>query len=118
MPGQSPDLGRHHTDGPIPPRGRVIVADDDVLLREGVASLLTREGFEIIGQAGDGEELLGLVTELVPDIAIVDVRLPPPPKPGEPPPGPFGSRPPLEVSDTDAIYRHGVSSSSSYIPGR
>ncbi|MDN3351507.1 response regulator transcription factor [Actinomadura sp. DC4] len=77
MPGQRlPDVGRDD-DGPIPPRGRVIVADDDVLLREGLASLLTREGFEVLGQAGDGTRLLELVRQYVPDLAIVDVRMPP-----------------------------------------
>lgn len=53
------------------------MADDDVLLREGVASLLTREGYEIVGQAGDGAQLVELVREHVPDLAIVDVRMPP-----------------------------------------
>jgi DNA-binding NarL/FixJ family response regulator len=76
MAGQSPEIG-HHTYDPVPPRGRVIVADDDVLLREGVASLLAREGFEIVGQAGDGDQLLELAGEAAPDIAIVDVRMPP-----------------------------------------
>jgi DNA-binding NarL/FixJ family response regulator len=77
MAGQPPEGGQHNTDGPVPSRGRVIVADDDVLLREGMASLLTREGFEIVGQAGDGERLVELVRTLEPDIAIVDVRMPP-----------------------------------------
>jgi DNA-binding NarL/FixJ family response regulator len=76
MAGQSPETG-HDSDGPISPRGRVIVADDDVLLREGVASLLTSVGFEIVGQAGDGARLLELVQEHVPDLAIIDVRMPP-----------------------------------------
>ncbi len=56
---------------------RVIVADDDVLLREGLASLLQREGFDVVGQAGDGEELLALARELEPQVAIVDIRMPP-----------------------------------------
>jgi DNA-binding NarL/FixJ family response regulator len=56
---------------------RVIVADDDVLLREGLASLLEQAGFEVIGQAGDGSELLSLVRERRPDLAIVDIRMPP-----------------------------------------
>lgn len=76
MAGQSPEVGQQ-TDGPVPSRGRVIVADDDVLLREGVASLLTREGFEIVAQAGNGDTLIDLVAEFEPDIAIVDVRMPP-----------------------------------------
>jgi DNA-binding NarL/FixJ family response regulator len=56
---------------------RVIVADDDVLLREGVSSLLERGGYEVVGQAGDGPELMRLVRRLRPDIAVIDVRMPP-----------------------------------------
>ena len=56
---------------------RVVVADDDVLLREGLASLLERSNFEVVGQAGDGEELLSLVRELRPDLVLVDIRMPP-----------------------------------------
>jgi DNA-binding NarL/FixJ family response regulator len=56
---------------------RVILADDDVLLREGVASLLERSDFEVVGQAGDGVELLGLVHEHEPDLVLVDIRMPP-----------------------------------------
>lgn len=56
---------------------RVVIADDDVLLREGLASLLERSGFEIVGQAGDGEALLALVREHQPDLALVDIRMPP-----------------------------------------
>jgi DNA-binding NarL/FixJ family response regulator len=55
----------------------VIVADDDTLLREGVASLLEREGFDVVGQAGDASELVQLVREHRPDLAIVDIRMPP-----------------------------------------
>ena len=56
---------------------RVIVADDDVLLREGLASLLERAGYRLVGQAGDGAELLRLVREHRPDLVIVDIRMPP-----------------------------------------
>jgi DNA-binding NarL/FixJ family response regulator len=56
---------------------RVVVADDDVLLREGVAGLLERSGFEIAGQAGDAAELLRVVRDQQPDLAIVDIRMPP-----------------------------------------
>lgn len=56
---------------------RVVIADDDVLLREGLASLLQREGFEVIGQAGDGDELLGLVHDLRPQLVLTDIRMPP-----------------------------------------
>ena len=55
---------------------RVIVTDDDVLLRAGLASLLERSGFAVAGQAGDAEELLGLVRTRAPDL-IVDIRIPP-----------------------------------------
>jgi DNA-binding NarL/FixJ family response regulator len=56
---------------------RVIVADDDVLLREGLASLLERAGYQLVGQAGDGSELLSLVREHRPDLVIIDIRMPP-----------------------------------------
>jgi DNA-binding NarL/FixJ family response regulator len=56
---------------------RVIVADDDVLLREGVASLLERAGYQLVGQAGDASELLRLVRDHRPDLVIVDIRMPP-----------------------------------------
>ncbi len=56
---------------------RVIVADDDVLLREGLAGLLEGAGCEVIGQAGDGSQLLDLAREHSPDLAIVDIRMPP-----------------------------------------
>jgi len=56
---------------------RVVLADDDVLLREGLASLLERSGFEVAGQCGDGTELLRLVRERRPDLAVVDIRMPP-----------------------------------------
>jgi DNA-binding NarL/FixJ family response regulator len=53
------------------------VADDDVLLREGLAGLLDRSGFEVMGQAGDADELLGLVRGCEPELVIVDIRMPP-----------------------------------------
>ena len=56
---------------------RVVVADDDVLLREGLAGLLERSGFEITGQAGDATELLRVVHDQKPDLVIVDIRMPP-----------------------------------------
>ena len=56
---------------------RVVVADDDVLLREGLASLLGRSGFDVVGQAGDATELLDAVRELQPELAVVDIRMPP-----------------------------------------
>jgi DNA-binding NarL/FixJ family response regulator len=56
---------------------RVALADDDVLLREGLAMLLERAGFEVVGQAGDAQELLAVVREHAPAVAIVDIRMPP-----------------------------------------
>jgi DNA-binding NarL/FixJ family response regulator len=58
-------------------RMRVIVADDDILLREGLASLLVRSEFDVVGQAGDAVELLDLVREHQPDLVLVDIRMPP-----------------------------------------
>jgi serine/threonine-protein kinase PknK len=58
-------------------RTRIALADDDVLLREGLASLFERLGFEIVGQAGDASELLSLVREREPDLVIIDIRMPP-----------------------------------------
>ncbi len=60
-----------------PARVRVVLADDDVLLREGLASLLERSGFEVAGQSASARELLELVREQRPDLAIVDIRMPP-----------------------------------------
>jgi DNA-binding NarL/FixJ family response regulator len=56
---------------------RVVLADDSMLLREGIASLLERKGFEIVGQAGTAEELLLKVRSYKPDVAIVDIKMPP-----------------------------------------
>ena len=56
---------------------QVVLADDDVLLREGLASLLERSGFEVVGQAGDGIELLALVRSARPELAVIDIRMPP-----------------------------------------
>jgi DNA-binding NarL/FixJ family response regulator len=71
--------------GPVPDwaagayraKRRIVVADDDVLLREGLAGLLERSGFEIAGQAGDAEELVRVVRDQKPDLMIVDIRMPP-----------------------------------------
>jgi DNA-binding NarL/FixJ family response regulator len=56
---------------------RVIVADDAVILREGLARLLDEAGFEVVGLAADADELRALVEQLQPDVAIVDIRMPP-----------------------------------------
>jgi DNA-binding NarL/FixJ family response regulator len=56
---------------------RVILVEDDVLLRAGLAGLLDRSGFDVVGQAGDGAQLLALVRDLKPDLVLTDIRMPP-----------------------------------------
>jgi DNA-binding NarL/FixJ family response regulator len=56
---------------------RVVIAEDSVLLREGVARILADAGFEVVGQAGNAEELMLKVRSYSPDVAIVDIRMPP-----------------------------------------
>jgi DNA-binding NarL/FixJ family response regulator len=63
-----------------PPSGsgmRVALAEDDVLLREGLASLLQRAGYQVVGQAGDSTQLLSVVREQRPELVVVDIRMPP-----------------------------------------
>jgi DNA-binding NarL/FixJ family response regulator len=64
-------------EAPVSNRARVVVADDDVLLREGLSSLLERSGFQVVGQLGDATQLLDLVREHEPELVIVDIRMPP-----------------------------------------
>lgn len=73
--GEDPEIGGLDTTALR--RWRVVVADDDVLLREGLASLLERSGFEVVGRAGDGTELVQVVLEEKPDLVLVDIRMPP-----------------------------------------
>jgi len=56
---------------------RVVIADDSGLLRDGLASLLTEAGVEVLGRAADAEELIALVDAVQPDVAVVDIRMPP-----------------------------------------
>jgi DNA-binding NarL/FixJ family response regulator len=56
---------------------RIAVAEDDVLLREGIASLLDGEGFDVVGAVGEPEALTTLVRETSPDLVVVDIRMPP-----------------------------------------
>jgi DNA-binding NarL/FixJ family response regulator len=58
-------------------RVRVVIAEDSVLLRDGIARLLEQAGFDVVGQAGDAEDLLRKVRAHSPDVAIIDVRMPP-----------------------------------------
>jgi DNA-binding NarL/FixJ family response regulator len=56
---------------------RVVVADDDALLREGISSLVEDAGHDVVGRAGDADDLLLKVRSYTPDVAIIDVRMPP-----------------------------------------
>lgn len=58
-------------------RTRVVLADDQVLLREGLASLLGHAGMDVVGQAGDAAELIALVRQTRPDLVVADIRMPP-----------------------------------------
>jgi DNA-binding NarL/FixJ family response regulator len=60
-----------------PSSTRAVLADDDVLLREGLAGLLERSGFDVVAKCGDASELLAVVREQRPDLAIIDIRMPP-----------------------------------------
>ncbi|TCM44892.1 response regulator transcription factor [Kribbella sp. VKM Ac-2568] len=73
---QPSDHSATGTDGGAT-RARVVLAEDDVLLREGLASLLDRSGFQVVGQTGDSAWILPLVRELTPDLVVVDIRMPP-----------------------------------------
>jgi DNA-binding NarL/FixJ family response regulator len=56
---------------------RVVIAEDDLLVREGIARLLERPPFEVVGLAGEAVELMGLVREHLPDLVVLDIRMPP-----------------------------------------
>jgi DNA-binding NarL/FixJ family response regulator len=56
---------------------RVVIADDDLLLREGIARLLDRSPFEVVGLAGEATELMGLVRQHMPELVVLDIRMPP-----------------------------------------
>jgi DNA-binding NarL/FixJ family response regulator len=66
-------------DKPLDPAAplRVVIADDHVLLRQGVASMLEGQGFDVVAQAGDAEDVLRKVNAHHPDVAVIDIRMPP-----------------------------------------
>ena len=72
-----PTRPRRGRAGPVMTGPRVVLAEDDVLLREGLASLLDHSGYEVVGQAGDGTQLLALAREARPDLVVADIRMPP-----------------------------------------
>jgi DNA-binding NarL/FixJ family response regulator len=61
----------------VPDPLRVVIGEDDVLFREGIARLLTDAGFDVVGRAGDAEELVRKVLAHRPDVAVVDIQMPP-----------------------------------------
>jgi serine/threonine-protein kinase PknK len=65
--------GRGAAEKPV----TLVIADDDVLLREGLASMLGGAGFAVVGQAGDGMDLIAVAREQRPDLALIDIRMPP-----------------------------------------
>jgi DNA-binding NarL/FixJ family response regulator len=73
---EPPPAGRRKLGGDVP-HGRLVVADDDALLREGIASICADAGWNVVGQAGDPDELERLVHEQHPDLVVVDIRMPP-----------------------------------------
>ncbi len=56
---------------------RIVIADDSLLVREGIARVLDEAGFDVVGQAGDVDELMALVRTTSPDVALIDIRMPP-----------------------------------------
>jgi DNA-binding NarL/FixJ family response regulator len=75
--GEFPALRTDAKESGLGSRTRVVLADDSVLLREGIARLLEEAGFEVVGQAGTADELLLKVRSYSPAVAIVDIRMPP-----------------------------------------
>lgn len=70
-------MGADGDTADVAPAIRVVVADDDALLREGLASLLDRSGFDVVAQARNGPECLALVRDKKPELVVVDIRMPP-----------------------------------------
>jgi response regulator NasT len=61
---------------PAGTKTRVVVAEDEVLIRLDLVEMLTEEGYEVVGQAGDGEVAVALTSELRPDLVVMDVKMP------------------------------------------
>jgi class 3 adenylate cyclase/CheY-like chemotaxis protein len=77
LPHDFPALRGVDQDGEKPPAPRVVLADDSVLLREGIALVLEHAGFEIVGQSDNADDLLREVDEQHPDVVVTDIRMPP-----------------------------------------
>jgi DNA-binding NarL/FixJ family response regulator len=74
--GSEATIVRQRDAGQVP-LGRVVIGEDDVLLREGIARLLTEAGFEVVAQAGDAEDLLRKGLAHRPDLVVADINMPP-----------------------------------------
>src|SRR5699024_2953054 len=70
------DLSVDPEEDRIVHRDRVVVAEDDALTRRDVVETLTEAGYEVVGEAGDGEKAIELATELKPDLVVMDVKMP------------------------------------------
>jgi class 3 adenylate cyclase/CheY-like chemotaxis protein len=77
LPYEFPALRGVDQDGDRPPALRVVLADDSVLLREGIALVLEHAGFEIVAQSDNADDLLREVDEQHPDVVVTDIRMPP-----------------------------------------
>lgn len=64
------------TDGPTAPPRRVVIAEDEALIRLDLAEMLREEGYDVVGEAGDGQEAVDLTERLRPDLVIMDVKMP------------------------------------------
>ncbi|MFC6149779.1 MULTISPECIES: ANTAR domain-containing response regulator [Mumia] len=64
------------TPGTLPPVRRVVIAEDEALIRLDLAEMLAEEGIEVVGQAADGEQAVALAEELRPDLVVMDVKMP------------------------------------------
>ena len=64
------------TEAPAPSRRRVVIAEDEALIRMDLAEMLVDEGYDVVGQAGDGAEAVRLAEELRPDLVVMDVKMP------------------------------------------
>ncbi len=63
-------------DAPADPARRVVVAEDEALIRLDIVEILREAGYDVVGQAGDGEEAVRLATELTPDLVVMDIKMP------------------------------------------
>ena len=110
---EQPTRGRHADGGT--PAMRVVIAEDTVLLREGLAGLMEDAGHDVVARVGDGDSLIAVVAEHEPDLAVVDVRMPPTTTTkdsSQPPPSDPATRPP-QSSSSPNISRPATPSISS-----